>query len=493
VNYPFSLFHKVTFLYLFCCFILSGEAVGRDVLSREKDGVVKILAIGNSFSQDAIENSLHDLALEKGIKMIVANMYIGGAPLTLHVKNAEENKGAYSFRKTAVDGSKSTRANFSIEAALAEEDWDYISFQQASPLSGQVATIEASLPTLFNYVKARAKNPDVKFVYHQTWAYSQHAIHTGFANYGNDQRKMYESIVHVSQEVKRIAPIDLVVPAGTAIQNARTSFIGDNFDRDGYHLRLPLGRYVAACTWFEQIFGINVVGMKYKPAEISDLERRIAQTAAHFAVEKPFQVTPLKKFKRTPKAPKNLTAALLLDFGGTSHEGSWNPIFTPLAGKSYALKDSLQQLSRVSMETVERFNGKSGGGTNAPQTRYGFPAAVTGTSYFGNTRAMEKSPAYAQATFKLSGLDKKAVYDLTFFSSKMGDSDGVQETLIKLNGDSQSEALLNVTNNVSKVVEMKRVRPDSKGTLTIVVTAGPGNTNPHGMYYLSAMRLAVSN
>ncbi len=30
----------------------------------------------------------------------------------------------------------------------------------------------------------------------------------------------------------------MIIPTGTAIQNARTSFVGDHMNRDGYHLDL---------------------------------------------------------------------------------------------------------------------------------------------------------------------------------------------------------------------------------------------------------------
>ena len=39
---------------------------------------VRILAIGNSFSQDAVEQYLHELAEAEGISTIIGNMFIGG-------------------------------------------------------------------------------------------------------------------------------------------------------------------------------------------------------------------------------------------------------------------------------------------------------------------------------------------------------------------------------------------------------------------------------
>ena len=57
-----------------CMFMLLILAVG--AYGQRK--VVKILAIGNSFSQDAVEQYLHELAEAEGISTIIGNMYIGG-------------------------------------------------------------------------------------------------------------------------------------------------------------------------------------------------------------------------------------------------------------------------------------------------------------------------------------------------------------------------------------------------------------------------------
>ena len=39
---------------------------------------IKILAIGNSFSEDAIEQYLHEIADADGIETIIGNLLIGG-------------------------------------------------------------------------------------------------------------------------------------------------------------------------------------------------------------------------------------------------------------------------------------------------------------------------------------------------------------------------------------------------------------------------------
>ena len=255
------------------------------------DSIIKILAIGNSFSQDAIETYLHELAEAEGISVIIGNLYIGGASLELHWENSSNNSAAYDYRKIDLDNIKTNQPNTSIADALADENWDYISFQQASPFSGQYSTYESTLPLLFKYVSERASNPKTKYILHQTWAYAQNSTHVGFANYNKDQMTMYNAIQDATKRAKNLVDIDLLIPAGTAIQNGRSSRVGDNFTRDGYHLDLTIGRYTAACTWFEAIFGRNVVGNSYKPDSMSSSEAEIAQKAAHLAIAKPYEIT----------------------------------------------------------------------------------------------------------------------------------------------------------------------------------------------------------
>lgn len=253
---------------------------------------VRILAIGNSFSQDAVEQYLHELAEAEGISTIIGNMFIGGCSLERHVKNARENAPAYAYRKIGTDGKKREKGKMSLETVLADEDWDYVSLQQASPFSGMYETYEASLPELIEYVKARLPKK-TKLMLHQTWAYASTSRHSGFKNYNCNQLTMYQAIADAVKKAAKANKIKIVIPSGTAIQNARTSFIGDHLNRDGYHLDVKIGRYTAACTWFERIFKHNVVGNPYTPEGLDEARKAVAQKAAHAAVKHPYKVTDL--------------------------------------------------------------------------------------------------------------------------------------------------------------------------------------------------------
>ena len=253
---------------------------------------VRILAIGNSFSQDAVEQYLHELAEAEGISTIIGNMFIGGCSLERHVKNARDNAPAYAYRKIGTDGKKREKGKMSLETVLADEDWDYVSLQQASPFSGMYETYDASLPELIEYVKARLPKK-TKLMLHQTWAYASTSRHSGFKNYNCNQLTMYQAIADAVKKAAKANKIKIVIPSGTAIQNARTSFIGDHLNRDGYHLDVKIGRYTAACTWFERIFKHNVIGNPYAPEGLDEARKAVAQKAAHAAVKHPYKVTDL--------------------------------------------------------------------------------------------------------------------------------------------------------------------------------------------------------
>ena len=277
--------YKIVVICMCILLLLAGGAYAQQK-------TVRILAIGNSFSQDAVEQYLHELAEAEGISTIIGNMFIGGCSLERHVKNARDNAPAYAYRKIGTEGKKREKGKMSLETVLADEDWDYVSLQQASPFSGMYETYEASLPELIEYVKARLPKK-TKLMLHQTWAYASTSKHSGFKNYNCNQLTMYQAIADAVKKAAKANKIKIVIPSGTAIQNARTSFIGDHLNRDGYHLDVKVGRYTAACTWFERIFKHNVVGNPYAPEGLDEARKAVAQKAAHAAVKHPYKVTDL--------------------------------------------------------------------------------------------------------------------------------------------------------------------------------------------------------
>ncbi len=255
-------------------------------LPAQRRDTLRILAIGNSFSQDAIEQNLWELFDAEGIPVIIGNLYIGGCTLQRHYNNSLGNIPDYRYRKV-VDGVRTDMPGYTLEMGLADEPWDVVSLQQASGVSGLYETFQPYLKELIGFVKSRTRE-GVRLVWHQTWAYSADASHPEFPVYGRNQQVMYAAIMYAARRAVEENGFQQVIPSGTAIQNARGTDLGDSLNRDGYHLELTYGRYTAACTWFETLTGRDVTANPWHPAAVEPETARLCKEAAHQACRAPW-------------------------------------------------------------------------------------------------------------------------------------------------------------------------------------------------------------
>ena len=222
-----------------------------------KNGI-KILAIGNSYSEDAfcyLFPLLKQLGVnESNTKLVVA--YISGGSLNNHASNVRNNRYTNLRREIAsVNGGLSSASGYTLQQLIKEEAWDVITLQQNSDNSGNAATYNADLDFLIDYVKTNATNPNFKLGWHMTWAWASN--YSNYRNVYGNQVNMYNQICNAVQT--KIVPnsaFSIIIPSGTAIQNARVPF-GDVLNHDGTHLS-NLGCYIAAATWIKTITGYDV-------------------------------------------------------------------------------------------------------------------------------------------------------------------------------------------------------------------------------------------
>lgn len=220
--------------------------------------------------------------------MVIANMYIGGCSIDRHLENIDGNKPLYRYTKFDAKGKRTIREKVTLESAICDEEWDYISVQQVSGQSG-IYESYARLPELISWIKTKV--PEAKIILHHTWAYAVDSSHADFSNYGSSQAVMFSDICKTIQRVKAVNHIDIAVPSGPAIQYLRESTNDYNHTRDGFHLSLGMGRYTASCTWFATITGRSITKLKYHPdgsnprtTAITALDAMLCQQAAARAV-----------------------------------------------------------------------------------------------------------------------------------------------------------------------------------------------------------------
>ena len=251
---------------------------------------IHILAVGNSFSVDAMEVHLYWMLEAAGYNDIVlGNLYIGGCDLNTHYNNIKNSSKTYEFRVTT-DGFWSTQYNVSADVAFSYTDWDVVTLQQASPDSGRPASY-ANLTALAQMVKDKAKPK--KLLWHMTWAYQQNSDHWAFAaNYQGDQMTMYNAIAStVADKVLTNNLIGGIIPCGTAVQNLRTSAVGDTLTADGYHLEDRKGDYLASLTWYAVITGNDPAKVGHRPGYVDDCFNDMVKSVKN-AIKTPTEVTP---------------------------------------------------------------------------------------------------------------------------------------------------------------------------------------------------------
>ncbi len=259
---------------LFCSLLL----LWLPVLAGAK--TLKVLAIGNSFSQDAVEQYLFELAKAQGDSLIIGNAYIGGCSIERHYTNLRRDSALYVYRKV-IGGVRAVYNKQTLRRIIQDESWDLITFQQSSKLSG-IPDTYTLLPSLIQQVRIHATKLNVQFAWHMTWAYAWDFKSKNFEPYGYNQRTMYSSIVSAMLSVLPSVNIKDIIPSGIAIQLARYHF-GDVLNRDGFHLSYTLGRYIAACTWCEFLTGKDIEGNPYHPDSINEEDAFMCQQAAHSA------------------------------------------------------------------------------------------------------------------------------------------------------------------------------------------------------------------
>ena len=251
---------------------------------------IKILSISNSYGKNALWQ-LYDICKMEGVKKVdIAVMYIAGCSLDKHWENIQSNAPAYEvFRNN--NGTWTSTKNCTIDSLLSEGDWDVITTQNSSGLSGKADGYK-NLNNVADHIKRMC--PDSKLIWHLIWGYQSGSQWLTPSNYNGDEKFMFESILNCTNDI--VIPsekFDSVAPVGTAVVNARSSNLKNIVhDSDGSHLSEELGYYVAAFTWYCHLTGESPYDTAFAASSrlSSDKMNVVIESAAH-AIENPYEIT----------------------------------------------------------------------------------------------------------------------------------------------------------------------------------------------------------
>ena len=286
--------------------ILSFTLISQATAQTKDDGTLRILAIGNSFSDDGTEY-LPALLENLNVKNVeVARLYVGGCTLEQHVNFYDNSEAAYKFYHSKAGENKwvENPEKVTMQYALAMGEWDIITMQQASGFSGMYDSYTPYLGRLIEAVKKA--QPQAELVWHMTWSYSSDSNHKHYKHYDNDQQQMNSAIDNCLHTLlAEFDEIERIVPSGTAVKSLRKSAINNypkDLTRDGFHMGHGAGRYALACTWYETLVepytGKSMMGNTLRVCgglvSVSDVVALYCQKAAKMAAKHPFKVSNIK-------------------------------------------------------------------------------------------------------------------------------------------------------------------------------------------------------
>ncbi len=266
----------------------------------QKPDTLRILGIGNSFTDDGMMY-LPDLLEAAGIhNVILGRLYIGGCSLERHCNEYNNDLHNYKYYKSTDNKWITLSKEAGMLDGLCDENWDIIVLQQQSSKAGNYETFQPWLDEMVEIIRWHCSNAAASIVWQHTWAYATTSDNKGFPKFDKDQTLMYNSLNAAVKTMMDRTSIDIIIPTATAIQNMRATEFNDPLEltRDGYHLSHTSGRYTAACTWFQAIIAPclkttlagNPCTLKGTEYEITPELAEACQEAARRACIRPLEV-----------------------------------------------------------------------------------------------------------------------------------------------------------------------------------------------------------
>ena len=229
---------------------------------------MKILTLGNSFSQDATRY-LAQIAKAQGVRLEVVDICIGGCPLERHYRNMLGGMKDYMLEFNG----QYTGFSITLEEALLSREWDVITIQQVSHLSFNKDTYYPYVTELVDYI--RTCQPKAKLLLQETWAYEDGSDRlTKMAGY-ETHKAMLADIQKAYASVAEAEHLDGIIPSGTLFGKMLDRGI-EKVHRDTFHATAGLGRYALGLLWFRMLTGKSVAENSFRDLDVPASEEEIA-------------------------------------------------------------------------------------------------------------------------------------------------------------------------------------------------------------------------
>lgn len=261
---------------------------------------LKILCVGNSFTGDTLEymqSFLTDLDID-GVTIYKAQ--IGGSTLQLWWNDCYI--GDRTLNPAKITGYDIPNIGSTLKELFAQ-DWDFIMFQAYT--GDSLAQYNPYICDLATHARKLCTNVNVKIALNLPWSSS--------ANYSSSVPKGVDGFNAIASAYSQAVnyfdnTIDVVIPTGTALQNARGTTLTNEADltKDYHHAAGGVAKYIITATFFESLIKQFVKKSAFDStldvsatASSSDLgaesvtvsNRNLCLTCAEYAILNPFNIS----------------------------------------------------------------------------------------------------------------------------------------------------------------------------------------------------------
>ena len=243
----------------------------------EEASVLKVLTLGHSLAVDS-NHMINLVAATEGIgdyeEIMIGTLYYSGCRLSQHVTFIRSGEAAYDLYMSSTatpDAPPQILREMTIEQAVCFEYWDII-VMMGNPweVDGAGAFENGNIQTIQNFVNERKMKPDAIFAWHMPWAtpgdvdllnmypYEPNSHYNNALAYGFDKLAHFNAMTRcVEQYILTDETFRFVIPTGTAMQNAWSSYLEDkDIHRDYFHAN-DFGRVMTSYVWYCMLMGID--------------------------------------------------------------------------------------------------------------------------------------------------------------------------------------------------------------------------------------------
>ena len=205
-----------------------------------------------------------------------------------------------------------------MKYALTYDYWDIIIMQGGGfEIAKDETFTDGNIQKIQEYVNKHKLADWATFAWHMPWAFPVDSdlqatqqtgtVHKNYAAYDHDRSKYFKAMTGcVEKHIMTDDSFGLLIPSGTALENALSSYLTEKDLHRDYGHASDLGRVIAAYTWYCCLSGVEQLDeikldtvpkhfLKSKDPVmdwvLSDMEKAIILEAVNNTLKNPLQMT----------------------------------------------------------------------------------------------------------------------------------------------------------------------------------------------------------